>query len=61
MTKRAEELRSMAEECRTLAAAAKSPEIREQILQVAEQFERQADFQSSDDHCAADGTSTPSG
>ena len=35
----------MAEECRGLAAAAKSPEIREQLLEVAVQFERQADFQ----------------
>ena len=32
----------MASECRALAALAKSPEIREQLLEVAEQFDRLA-------------------
>jgi hypothetical protein len=36
------ELFAMALECRTLAAAAKHPEIREQLLDVAEQIDRLA-------------------
>jgi hypothetical protein len=38
----AAQLRNMAQECRALAASAKTPEIREQLLDVAEQFERLA-------------------
>ena len=45
MTKSGKELRSMADECRDLAAATTIPEIREQLLEVAEQFERFARFQ----------------
>jgi len=36
------ELREKAEECRALAAVAHAPEIREQLLEVADQFERLA-------------------
>jgi hypothetical protein len=36
------ELTEKAEECRTLAAATKDREIREQLLEVADQFERLA-------------------
>ena len=35
-------LREMAKECRTLAGATRIPEIREQLLEVAEQFDRLA-------------------
>ena len=35
-------LKEMAEECRVLAMAAKAPEVREQLLEVAEQFTRLA-------------------
>jgi hypothetical protein len=35
-------LREMAKECRILAVVARSPEIREQLLDVAEQFDRLA-------------------
>lgn len=44
---RAHHLREMAEECRALAAAAKSPEVREQLCEVAEQFERLAHQRAS--------------
>ena len=42
MATHAPQLREMAKECRILAVVAKSPEIREQLLEVAEQFERLA-------------------
>lgn len=32
----------MAEECRTLSVTVKAPEVREQLLEMAEQFERLA-------------------
>ena len=35
-------LKEMAEECRLLATVAKTPEIKEQLLEVAEQFARLA-------------------
>ena len=38
----ATQLRQMAKECRALAATATTPEIREQLLDMAEQFERLA-------------------
>jgi len=41
MTSQAE-LREKAVECRALAAVTKDPEIREQLLEVADQFERLA-------------------
>ncbi len=37
-----QQLRDMAAECRMLAAVSKTPEIRQQLLEVAEQFERLA-------------------
>ena len=42
MVKTTEELQSIASECRALAAATRRQEIREQLLEVAEQFERLA-------------------
>jgi len=43
MTSKATQLREMAAECRELAAATKSKDIRRQLLQIAEHFERLAD------------------
>jgi hypothetical protein len=43
MTSRATQLREMAAECRELAAVTKSEDIRRQLLQIAEEFERLAD------------------
>ena len=45
MESRAEQLDDMARECRALARAARHPEIREQLLEIAEQFERLAQHQ----------------
>jgi hypothetical protein len=42
MTSRAEQLEDMGGECRALANAATHAEVREQLLEVAEQFERLA-------------------
>ena len=42
MTSRADELQDMAWECRAFADAATSATVREQLLEVAEQFERLA-------------------
>jgi len=42
MPAHAAQLREMAKECRFLAAIAQTPEIREQLLDVAEQFDRLA-------------------
>ena len=42
MAAHAAQLREIAKECRVLAVVAKSPEIREQLLDVAEQFDRLA-------------------
>jgi hypothetical protein len=42
MLANASQLREIAKECRALAVIAKTPEIREQLLEVAEQFERLA-------------------
>jgi hypothetical protein len=42
MVAQAQQLREMAAECRALAAASKTPEVREQLLDVADQFERLA-------------------
>jgi hypothetical protein len=42
MAKRSVELREMAGECRSLAVLVHYPEIREQLLEIAEQFERLA-------------------
>lgn len=39
----ADQLREIAEECRTLALATRAPEIRTQLLQVAAQFLRLAE------------------
>jgi len=45
MTSRAEQLEDMAWECRALAKAAAHAEIREQLLKVAEHFDRLARHQ----------------
>ena len=42
MTSRATQLREMAAECRELAAATKSEDVRRQLLRIAEHFERLA-------------------
>jgi hypothetical protein len=42
MLSQVDKLRATAEECRALAATVKSPEIREQLLDVSDQFERLA-------------------
>ena len=42
MMSRVEELENMARECRALAEAATHATVREQLLEVAEQFERLA-------------------
>jgi hypothetical protein len=42
MSSRAEQLETMARECRGLANTVKSDEVRRQLLTVAEQFERLA-------------------
>jgi hypothetical protein len=42
MTTKAAQLREMAQECRELAAVAKSEDIRRQLLKIAERFERLA-------------------
>lgn len=42
MSLRAEQLEDMAWECRTLANAAVHAEVREQLLEIADQFERLA-------------------
>ena len=41
-THAAAHLREMAKECRSLASATSTPEIREELLDVAEQFDRLA-------------------
>jgi hypothetical protein len=43
MTSKATQLREMAAECRELAAVTKNEDIRRQLLQIAEQFDRLAD------------------
>ena len=45
MISRVEQLKDIAWECRTLANAAAHAEVREQLLEVAEQFERLARYQ----------------
>jgi hypothetical protein len=47
MVTRASQLRELALECRAIAALVKHPEIREQLLEVAEQFERVAGIATS--------------
>ena len=42
MIRRAEELKDMASECRALARAASHKSVREELLEVAERFERSA-------------------
>jgi hypothetical protein len=42
MVSRAEQLRDMAVECRTLAATVRNDEVRVQLLEVAEHFQRLA-------------------
>lgn len=44
MTTSVAQLHEMAAECRALAAAAKQDPVREQLLEIAEQFERLARF-----------------
>lgn len=44
MFRSSEQLKDMADECRTLAEAAKTPIIREQLLELAEQFDRLSAF-----------------
>ena len=44
MLRSSEELRDMAAECHALAEAAKTPIIREQLLELADQFERLSAF-----------------
>jgi hypothetical protein len=43
MTSKATQLREMAAECRELAAVTKNVDIRRQLLQIAEHFDRLAD------------------
>ena len=53
-------LRAMASECRELATLAKIEEVREQLLEVAEQFERTAEDQqqSAPPHRSHEGNFT---
>jgi hypothetical protein len=59
MISRVEQLKDIAWECRSLANAAAHAEVREQLLEVAEQFERLARWRSRARRARAAATMPP--